>query len=180
MSTTARLYELADLRQEIDAALEASDGELTDDIARLLDLWAVAFPEKVQSIVLFVRDLTGDAEKVKAEEDRLAAKRQTLLNKAKWLTGYLQRCMEAAGTEKAGGPLGEARLALNPPRVEPVTTLDEPELRNIAVFAPRYVTHHEEWTLNKKAILEDYKAGTLDTDIAKRVAVVQTRSIRIR
>lgn len=42
MTATATLYDLADLRLRIDSALEATEGELTDDIASALDAWEEA------------------------------------------------------------------------------------------------------------------------------------------
>lgn len=177
---SATLYELADLKQIIDRALEVSEGELTDDIASALDAWEEAFPAKVQNIALYIKDLEGDAAKVKAEEERLAAKRASYLNRAKWLTSYVQTQMERTGLDSAGGPLARMVLQNNPPRVEPVTVLDEPELRNIASFAPQFVRHEESWALDKKSILEAHKSGTLPEDLARRVKITQSRSVRIR
>ena len=42
------------------------------------------------------------------------------------------------------------------------------------------LVREESWSLDRKKILDDHKAGTLDADVAKRVAITQSRSVRIR
>jgi len=180
MTTGARLYELADLRARIDAELEASEGELTPEVAAALDAWEIGWPAKVQSCVLFAKDIEGDADKIQKEIERLRDKQQALLNRRTWMVGYIGRCLELAGVEDGGGPLGSAKFVKNPPKVEVLTPMDSPELRNIASWAPQYVRHEETWALDKKRVLEDHKVGTLDAELAKRVKVVQGKSLRLK
>lgn len=177
----AKLYELADLRARITEALEDSEGELTDDVAKALDAWEYGWPAKVQSCVLYVKDLGGDALKIQNEIERLRAKQEAIVARQKWMTDYIARCLELAGVEDGGGPLGSAKFVKNSqPKVEPLVPMDDEELRNIAMFAPQYVRHEESWSLDKKKIAEDHKAGTLDADFAKRVSITHGKHLRLK
>ena len=177
----ATLYDLTDLRVRIDADLEANEGELTDTLAAALDTWSVAFPEKVQSCVLMVKNWLGDAEKIKAEEDRLAAKRSVLVNRAKWLAGYVERCMVAAKVDEAGGPLGSAKFAKTPPAMQEVVPTEQHDFRNIVMFAPTLVRHTPEvYAWDKDAVKAGAKAGTLPEEVLKRVKIVTGRRLALK
>lgn len=179
--TTATLYELTDLRLRIDAALEESEGVLDDTVAKALDRWEVDFPVKVQSCVLRIRDLEGDAEKIHAEIERLQKKKASLLGDAKWLTEYVARNMEALKLEEAGGPLGSAKFAKTPPSVQEVVPTDEPDFRNLMVFAPEFVSHTPAvYTWDKNAIKAAHKAGTLPPEVAKRVKITQGKRLALK
>lgn len=177
---TTALYELAGIREALDAVIAENEGELDAALEAALDAIDGAFEEKVERVALYIRERHALAKAIKEEEDRLAERRQALTNGAARLVAYLQVNMERVGKTKVNGLLVTVALQKNPMSVVPVTALDEPELRNIASFAPRYVRHEESWNLDKKAVLEDHKAGTLDPEIAKRVEIRQTQSLRIR
>ena len=179
MSATARLYELADLRQVIDLALEETQGELTPDIAAALDAWEAAFPQKVESVALYIADIEGDAAKIKAEEERLAAKRTALLNRAKGLEQYLQANLERAGVQKVSGVLKTVALQKNPPKVVPLVDVTQEDLRHWHLDGYATVTP-ETYTMDKKAILAAHKANDLPGHIAKLVTIQQTTGLRIR
>lgn len=161
-------------------ALQASGGELTDDVAAALDAWETGWPAKVQSCVLYAKDLDGDSVKIQHEIERLKAKQAALVNHKTWMVGYIARCLELAGVEDGGGPLGSAKFVKNPPKVEPVVAIDEADLRNLAMIVPGVVRHEESWALDKNAILEMAKAGPLPADLSKRVKITQGKRLELR
>lgn len=73
-------------REEIDG----ETGEITEvlDEERLQAL-EMAKAEKVDGIACWVKNLTAEADAMKAEEERLAKRRKAAENKAAWLKGYL-------------------------------------------------------------------------------------------
>lgn len=100
-----RLYEI---RDEILSALgdvEDAGGEMTDEVEQRLDALNLALEEKVERIGLYIRDLELEAEKVEAEEKRLFYRRKAMQGRAKWLKGYLMRCLLAVDTNRVKTPL---------------------------------------------------------------------------
>jgi len=177
---SATLHELAGLREVIDATVAENEGELTPELEAQLDAWDGSFADKVERCGLWAVEQLSYAVAIGAEEQRLAKKRRAHENRAEWMKRYLQSCMERAGKTKVNGVLCTVALQKNRASVQPIVPLADEDLRTIATFAPKYVRHEESWSLDKEAILEDHKAGTLDADVAKRVQVVQTQSLRIR
>lgn len=178
--TNATLYQLAGVREALDKVIAENEGEIDAAMEAALDQVNGSFDDKVERVALYVKELHGLAKMMKEEEDRISERRQAVTKDASRLVAYLQTQMERVGKAKVNGLLCTVSLQKNPPSVVPVVTMDEPELRNIATFNPRYVRHDETWALDRKAILEDYKAGTLPEDIAKRVQITQSTSLRIR
>lgn len=180
MTTTAPLYEITNARLALDSVVAEAEGELTPQWETAFDQIDGDWNEKAERCALWIKERLAMAEMVKAEVDRLSARCKALVRDAEGLTTYLQQNMEAIGKEKVNGLLVTLALQKNPPKVEALTAMDESELRNIATFCPQYVRHTESWALDKKQILEDSKTGTLPEDIAKRVQITQTRSLRIK
>lgn len=177
---TTHLYEIAGVREVLDGVIAENDGVLDASLEAALDAIDLAFEEKAERVALYIRERLALAAAIREEEERLAARRKALTGTAEHLTGYLQQNMERVGKTRINGLLATVSLQKNPPKVEALTPLDEAELRNIASFAPRYVKHEESWALDKRAILDDAKAGTLDPEVGKRVAITQSVSLRIR
>lgn len=177
---TTTLFELASLRQVIDDALDASEGELSPELEQQLDAWGEAFDEKAERVALYVVEQEHLAGAARAEAKALQDRAQARQRRADSLKTYLHHCMERTGRMKVNGVLKTISLQRNPASVQCLTPMDENELRNIMTFAPKYVRHKDTWELAKSAIIEDAKAGTLDEDIARRVTVVHSLSLRIK
>lgn len=174
-----KLYELVDLRRVIDNALEATEGELTDDIAAALDAWTEKFDAKAESIALYLVDLEGDAAKIKAEEERLAARRKAITARCEWLERYVKQGMEATGRTKIEGALKTLSLRKNA-RLEELVPGDQ-------IAFTLYATHPElvrftpqQYALDKNAVKDALKAGTLPENVAKCVRLATTTSLTIR
>ena len=98
-----KLYELSMQYQRLLDQIEEADGELTDEQWEMLEALDDAFDAKVENLGKFIRSLKGDADAVKAERQRLAAREKSLGNKSAWLKRYLQQALEAAGKNKVKG-----------------------------------------------------------------------------
>lgn len=111
------LYEIND---EIAAILASVDenGELTQEQADKLTAMEMAFDAKVEAVVKFIRSLDAEAKAYKAESDRLADLRRARENRAGWLKNYLADQMRQRNIQKAGTPMGGARIQAGPPRVD--------------------------------------------------------------
>lgn len=178
---SATLYELADARAILESWLAETEGELTPEIEALLNELDGKADEKIERVALFVREQLAIAKAIQEEEARLRTRRTVREKAADSLKAYLQAQMERLGKSKVEGLLCTVAIQKNPPSVTPVTVLDEAELRNVYMFAPEYVTRvPESFALNKRAVLDAHRAGTLPDDIAKRVAIIQTQGLRIR
>lgn len=179
--TTTALYELANARDILDTWLEETGGELTPEIETLLNDLEGQAKDKVERVALYIVEQLSHAKAMKAEEERLAQRRKAREKAADSLKAYLQGQMERLGLKKVEGLLCTVAMQNNPPSVVPAVEIDEADLRNVYTFAPEYVTRvPESYSLNKRAILDAHKAGTLHEDVAKRVQIVQTASLRIR
>lgn len=84
------LYELNDIYQEALADAIDDNGEvLSDVLVELLNEISEAKETKVLNIACFIKNLTSEADAIKAEIDRLSARRKSLVSKAESLERYL-------------------------------------------------------------------------------------------
>lgn len=174
-----RLYEIATIRERLDAAIAEAEGELTPDYEKALDEVDGSFEEKAERCGLFVKERLATAEAIKVEEDRLAARRKALVRDAEGVTGYLAAQMQRVGKEKVNGLLCTLSFR-KAQKVEEIVAPTTEDLRTVATFAPDLVRHKEIWEWDKEAVKRVAKAGPLPDDIAKRVRVVTTSSLQIK
>lgn len=155
--------------------------EYTQDYLNLLDLADEIEPEvlidtlqaiqesievKAENIAKLVRSFEADAKTIKAEEERLAAKRKTLENQVNYLKKYLFEQLESMDIQKIKRPLFTIGIQANPPGVD---VIDE------------RLIPHDYWIpvspkLNKTSILQHLKTG----ETVPGCKIKQTRGIRIR
>lgn len=156
--------------------LLASGGELTPELAALLDQAEGDFRVKVERVALKVRELLATADAIKIEETRLAQRRKATENAATSLKAYLQRALEAAGETTVKGPLATVALQKNPPAVRGLV-----EPATLAAWAQQgsvFVTVvPASYVLDKKVVLEHYKQGL---ELPGMLTVEQGVSLRIR
>lgn len=142
------LYEIADRFREILAV----DAETEDERAALinaLDEAAGDFRDKAENVAKYIRNCAADAEAIRAEEAKLAAKRQALARKAENLTGYLEAMMVMTGQRELKAGIFSLRFQRNPPSI---TVIDE-------AAVPREYFIQPPATLSKQAIKDAIKAG---------------------
>lgn len=180
--TGTALYELANIREALDAVIAENEGELDAALEKALDEITGAFDEKAERVALYIRERHALAKAIKEEEDRLAARKDALLKTAATLTKYLHTQMERVGRDKINGLLCTIAVQKNPPSVVELLACDEADLRNVAqMYEGKFIRRvPEQWSWDRKAIIEAAKAGPLPEDLAKRVSVVQGTSLRIR
>jgi hypothetical protein len=158
-----KLYEYTlDYLHLIEKAEELDQDVLIDTIAAIRE----SAEEKAENIAKLVRSFEADAKTIKAEEERLAAKRKTLENQITYLKKYLFDQLETMGISKIKRPLFTISIQANPPGVD-VIDLEKIPSDFWTVQAP---------VLDKKKILSLLKTGNDVPGAALRIS----KGLRIR
>lgn len=168
-----RLYEINDGIEEILSRAAESGGELTDaDLEALAEL-ELAWPQKVESVALYIRTKLAEAEVVGAEEERLADRRKAITKQADGLKEYLRRQMEERGEAKVAGRLVTVAVQNSTPSVRVLcgATALPPSYQRVIPAVPESVE------ADKRAILDAYKAGA---ELPEGVEVICGTHVRIR
>lgn len=166
--TGMKLYESVEALAIIDELIEehadairnaGGDIMAVPAIAELLDLAEGTFTEKVERVALKVRELGGAAEIVKAELERLQARKRSYENAAAGLKGYLLRMLQAAGKTKVEGKLATVAIQQNPPALNvPEGTTGE-QLVELHEAGFPYITHvPASFGIDKRGLLDAVKA----------------------
>lgn len=184
LSIDAKLYQIADVRQRIDAALEAAEGEVTPDLESVLDANDAQFEEKAQHVALFVREQQSVAAALRShpivlEAARLLARADQFEKRGDDVKGYLLAQMQRVGKQKIAGKLVTIALRQNNPAVVELQPTDEEFFREIATGYPELVrTTPEVWAWNKEGVKAAFASGKeLPAHIAERVTV--RRGVRV-
>lgn len=94
-----KMYELSNAYAALLTAID--NGEIPEEcIADTLESIELPLEEKADNIACLIKELTYDAEKIKAEEDKLKARRTAKLKRAERLTEYLSECLTNSGRTK--------------------------------------------------------------------------------
>ncbi len=149
------------------------EGTIDDDT--LADVFANTTEElaiKLEGYCKFIKNVEAEIAGLKAEEKRLADKRTARENTIKRAKVAMQNALIASGENKI--PCGTFTVSIqkNPPKV----VIDDPYIENIPA---RYLIPQEP-TIDKKAILADYKEGADLADLEGVAHIEQDESIRIR
>ena len=91
------LWAITDELQEVGALIGDNGGELTPKLEERLDALGGELTEKVERIALYIRESELEAEKAKAEKDRLHWIQKHHATKAESLKKYAMNCMTSAG-----------------------------------------------------------------------------------
>lgn len=181
MTASLKLYEAVDaidvVREwiyEHDDEIRAMEGALPDALAELLAKAEGDFKAKAERVALFVRELLANAEAVKIEETRLAARRKHYERAAEGLKAYLKMQMELADIPQIKGQLVTVRLQKSGPSVT-APAFSQEDLARILDEYVRVVP--ETRSLNSAAIIAHWKA-TGESPI-EGVTVGQNQHIRI-
>lgn len=158
-----RLYELTEAWAAIQDMIDAEDTEDKQIISALENI-DEAIDQKADGYGRMIKNLQAQAEVVKVEEKRLAAKRQTLENQAKRLQKHLESAMIATNKRKINTELFVFSVQKNAPSL---ADFDE------AIVPEEYwkVTR----SVDRSALLKAVKDGEVEG-----IGLKQTESLRIR
>lgn len=167
------LYELTgEFLQFSDVALQS---ELTEEqqtmLAEALENLKEDIEFKLEGYCKVIKNFESDIAGLKAEEDRLAAKRKTLENRVKTMKEAMKQAILLVKPDdpKVKTPLFTCAVQNNAPSV----VIDEPYIENI----PTEYLKFAEPEINKKKLGEDLKAGVAPEGIAH---LETSSSLRIR
>lgn len=167
--STLTLYErTADLATVHDWLVE-SGGELTPEIAELLDKAEGAFDAKCERVALKIRELEALAKAVEVEADRLAARQKALANSAKSLKGYLLTQLQHADRPEVKGTLVTIRVQASPARARCLVDVSALPAELVRIIP-------ESRDFNGSAALAAHKAGQ---PLPAGVEIVQSHHIRL-
>lgn len=163
-----KLYEIVGKLEEIEAALLDSGGEIDEATESALDTLEGALEDKVQRICLMRQNLSREADKFKAEIDRLAAREKTLRTSADSLKRYLHVQLDRSG--RASMEAGTFRL-----RIQANTQPSVSVGMAAADLPPRFQRVTVE--ANRKALLEAWRS---EEALPPAVEIMVGHHLRIR
>ena len=138
------LYDInKELEQAMMACVDPETGEIIEDTSALEAL-SLARDEKIENVALYIKNCKALADALKAEEQKLAARRKTAENRVEWLKRYLAQNLDG---EKFSTP----RVNISWRKSESVTVKD------IWAIPDDFLTYSEpkpNKTLLKKALKE--------------------------
>ena len=162
---------LYDLTNDYMELLELAEDPDIDEQAFLDTLEGIegALEDKADNYAKCMRMLEADAKGIKAEEDRLSARRKTIENNIKRMKSALQYAMQVTGKRKFKTPLFSFNIQKNPAAV----VVDEQYIENI----PERFLVRKDPEINRKAIKDAINAGE---DLEGLAHLEQTESLRIK
>ena len=144
------LYQITEEYKALADLVEA--GEISEaDFALGLSQLKDAFENKVEQVAKFILSIKATCEAIKQEEQRLTERRRVAENKAEWLKNYLHKELTEARIDKVEGELVTVSLRKAPPSCE---VEDE-------ALVPQDFKRHipERWEVDKRRIMDDWRAG---------------------
>lgn len=147
-----KLYEITDTYKRLLDTEELTEEELAECLANVQDL----FNDKALNIGKLILSLQAEAEGIDTEIERLARRREAILNRVKSLKSYLTMEMTATRIDKVKDEILTISLVNNPPSVTVFNENVIPE--NYWRIIP------EQREVDKKAILEAYKSSGIPVD----------------
>lgn len=149
-TATMKLWEITDEYESVLMEVFANDGELTPELEARLDELEGTFLEKVERVALKIREMETDADRAKAEKDRLYAIEKSYRRTADGLKSYLMEQMGRTGQDRVLTPKTRVRIQKNSqPSIRWTKGEDEipAEYRRVSVSP------------DLRALKEDMKAG---------------------
>lgn len=143
-----KLYEVAENLKGLQAMID--DGVPMDQLEDTIGAIEMDFKEKAESILYVIRNLEGDIETIKSEEDRLKQIRQQRENRKKGIIDYLKRNMSAGEITKVDNGVISATL-IKPKKMASIG--DE------SLIPMTYKKIKTSSSIDKKKLLNDLKAG---------------------
>lgn len=111
---------------------------------------------KAENVAVYIKNMESEAKTLKAEEDKLKARRQAKENAAKRMREYLMGCMKQANISKIDEPRAVISLRNNPESVE---ISDENEFIDWATAEHDDYLRYKAPEINKTAVKNALKSG---------------------
>ncbi|MBU5424975.1 siphovirus Gp157 family protein [Tissierella pigra] len=161
-----KLYELTEMYQNISDLI--SDDEVGNEaLEKALEDIKDNIELKAENMAKLIKNIDGDIEVLKTEEERLADRRKALENKKENIKTYLENQLKIMKVDKVKTPLFTVALQNNP---QSVNILDEELIPN------DYKKTVTTTSISRKDLLDDLKQGLIIDGVELR----QTKSLRIR
>ena len=157
-----KLYELTSAYEQLLEQAEEMDPEVFQDTLESIE---DAIEEKAQNIAKLIRNLEGDIEVLKQEEQRLKRRRTSLESKVKSIKDYLKNELEGAGIDKVKSAHFNISIRNNPPKV----LVEDEKLIPSDYMIPKY-------SPDKKVLKELLQSGKE----IPGVRLIQERGVQIR
>lgn len=158
-----KLYELTETWAAIQDMIDA-DNVNDEQIHAAIENIDAAIEEKAENYAKLIFSMKAEAEAIRTEEKRLATKRQSLENRAKWLQKNLENAMIITGKKKFKTNLFGFSVQKNAPSLDDFDEAIVPE-------AYWKVTR----SIDRSALLKAVKDGEVEG-----IELRQTESLRIR
>lgn len=160
-----KLYELTGMYNQLWDLVEDEEIDLAQ-LEQAMQSVEGDIQEKAENMAKLIKQIDGDVTTIKAEIDRLAAKKKALENKKEGIKTYLQQQLEAVGMDKVKTPIFTVAMQNNPPSLN---VLDE-------ALIPKQYFIPQDPILDKAAIKDLLKQGIK----VPGTELTQGRSLRIR
>ena len=163
----AKMYELTDAYVSLLAQYEdAETDKERDEILGMLADVEGDIAAKAENYARLMKNAEADAKALKAEIERLTAKKQKAENLVKRVKDYLHYAMEIAGATELQTAIGKWKIQKNPPSV---VVTDEAKI-------PAEYWKQPAPMLDRVLVLNDLKAGC----IVEGCELQQTEGLRFR
>lgn len=112
-----KLYEMPRVYEQLYATM-TNDDEVTDEemLAALAEV-DESFRTKVENCAKLLSQLEASAESCGREMDRLAKRKKSCENRARWMKDYVHQCMQDMGMREVDGDIFRVVIHKNPPSV---------------------------------------------------------------
>jgi Gp157 protein len=146
-----QLYKLTEqYEQAFTDMVDADTGEVNDKALAMLDALQGDVKDKGLAVAAYIRNHDADVDALKAEEQRLAARRKQLESRMDWLRGYLLDNMVRCGISEIKSPYFTIKTKKCPPSVKVLNDADLPQ---------KYIRVKEQISVDKVQIKQDICSG---------------------
>lgn len=147
-----RLYEIAsEITQAVEMYNLVERDEDLEKVGKLLTDLTVDFNEKALGVAYHIKNVESDIAQVEAHIARLAEILDKKKKQRDWFWDYVHHNMEQVGTKKIEDAITKLLVKKNGPSVE---------IEDESLIPDKYKRSKTTVTVDKKAILEDWKHGT--------------------
>lgn len=113
------IYQIeSEIKDLLDNSVNQETGELTDEAVKQLDFLSKNRAEKQKNIILYVKNLQGEAAIIQAEINRLGELQAAVTRKEESLKKMLAESMTLNNEKELDFQICKAKFKLNPPRLE--------------------------------------------------------------